>query len=101
MKRFDLDSPFAVASEILSIYDLLKQAMFELFGGHSQFALSLKEGFSKSFQSLDEVTGVRVRSKGIWVTMSSKVAVRSKVIGVNDEKFCVEIIDCERRANSV
>lgn len=61
LKQFDLDSPYSVASEILSIYDRLKQAMFELFGGHSQFALAMKEGFSKSFQSLDEVTGVRVR----------------------------------------
>lgn len=49
-----------VAAEVLGIYDQLKQAMLELFGGHSQFALALKAGFSKAFQTLDEVTGVRV-----------------------------------------
>ena len=61
LKKFDYgESPHTIAVNILSIYDQLKQAMFELFGGHSQFALALKEGFSKAFQSLDEVTGVRV-----------------------------------------
>ena len=50
-----------MAADLLNIYDRLKQAMLELFGGHSQFALSLKGGFSRAFQGLDEVTGVRVR----------------------------------------
>ena len=61
LKKFDsTDSPHTVASDVLNIYNQLKQAMLELFGGHSQFALALKEGFSKAFQSLDEVTGVRL-----------------------------------------
>lgn len=42
------------------MYDRLKQAMVELFGGHSMFALGLKEGFTKASQGLNEVTGVRV-----------------------------------------
>ncbi len=57
---FSLESPYQVAAELLNVYDQLKQAMLELFGGHSQFVLSLKEGFSRAFQGLDEVTGVRV-----------------------------------------
>ena len=61
LKRFDYtDSPHAITADLLTLYTQLKQAMMELFGGHSQFALALKKGFSKAFQSLDEVTGVRV-----------------------------------------
>lgn len=60
LKLFNLESPHQVAAELLNVYDQLKQAMLELFGGHSQFVLSLKEGFSRAFQGLDEVTGVRV-----------------------------------------
>ena len=59
-------SPHAVAADLISVYDRLKQAMVELFGGHSNFALGLKEGFSKAFQSLNEVTGVRVCVKR-WI----------------------------------
>jgi len=67
LKKFDCtDSPHTVASDVLNMYDQLKQAMSELFGGHSQFALALKEGFSKAFQSLDEVTGVRVSEGEDW-----------------------------------
>ena len=68
LKKFDsTDSPHMVASDVLNIYNQLKQAMLELFGGHSQFALALKEGFSKAFQSLDEVTGVRVSGACVHV----------------------------------
>ena len=55
------EPPLSLAADVLGIYDQLKQAMLELFGGHSQFALALKEGFSNAFQRLDEVSGVRVR----------------------------------------
>lgn len=60
--QFDqYDSPQALAADLVSVYDQLKQAMLELFGGHSTFALSLKEGFSKAFRSLNEMQGLRVR----------------------------------------
>ena len=48
-----------MAANIVGIYDRLKQAMFELFGDHSQFAVSLKDGFAKAFLHLDEITGVK------------------------------------------
>ena len=61
LRRFDYtDSPHAIAADLLSVYDCLKQALLELFGGHSQFAIALKDGFSRAFQSMDEVTGVKV-----------------------------------------
>ena len=67
LRKFDYsDSPHTVASDVLNMYDQLKQAMLELFGGHSQFALALKEGFSRAFQNLDEVTGVRVSEGSVW-----------------------------------
>ena len=47
--------------ELLMLYSKLRQATMELFGGHSQFALALKEGFSKAFQELNEVEGVQVK----------------------------------------
>ena len=61
VNRFDqYDSPQALAADLVSVYDQLKQAMLELFGGHSTFALSLKEGFSNAFRSLNEMQGLRV-----------------------------------------
>ena len=61
LQRFECSaSPHAVAADLVCVYDRLKQAMVELFGGHSNFALGMKEGFTKAFQSLDEVTGVKV-----------------------------------------
>ena len=61
LSRFECSSsPHAVAADLINVYDRLKQAMVELFGGHSTFALGLKEGFTKAFQGLNEVTGVRV-----------------------------------------
>ncbi|CAI8007075.1 Cullin-9, partial [Geodia barretti] len=60
VNRFDqYDSPQALAADLVSVYDQLKQAMLELFGGHSTFALSLKEGFSNAFRSLNEMQGLR------------------------------------------
>ena len=62
VNQFDqYKSPQALAADLVSVYDQLKQAMLELFGGHSTFALSLKEGFSKAFRSLNEMQGLRVR----------------------------------------
>ena len=59
--QFDkYESPQALAADLVSLYDQLKQAMLELFGGHSTFALSLKEGFSNAFRSLNEMQGLRV-----------------------------------------
>ena len=55
------DAPHSVAVEILQLYNRLKHGMLELFGGHAQFALALKEGFSKALQGLNEVEGVKVR----------------------------------------
>lgn len=52
-------SPQSVSANLVGIYDKLKQAMSELFGDHSQFAISLKDGFSKAFLHLDEIRGVR------------------------------------------
>ena len=49
----------SVAANVVGIYDKLKQAMSELFGDHSQFAISLKDGFSKAFLHLDEISGVK------------------------------------------
>lgn len=61
LQRFECSlSPHAVAADLVCVYDRLKQVMVELFGGHSNFALGMKEGFTKAFQSLDEVTGVKV-----------------------------------------
>ena len=63
--RFEFPaSPHAVAADFIIVYNRLKLAMMELFGGYSTFALGLKEGFSKAFQSLNEVTGVRVCVEG-------------------------------------
>ena len=56
-----MGQPLLVMAELLWVYDKLLQATTELFGGHSQFALALKEGFASVFQGLDEVAGVRVR----------------------------------------
>ena len=57
LSRFECSSsPHAVAAKLINVYDRLKQAMVELFGGHFTFALGLKEGFTKAFQSLTGVT---------------------------------------------
>ena len=63
MWQFDSGPPHLLCAKVLGIYDKLKQAMLELFGGHSQFAVALKEGFTKAFQGLDEVQGVRVSER--------------------------------------
>ena len=61
LQKCDLSSnPLIVMADFLLVYDKLQQATMELFGGHSQLALAVKDGFSKAFMSLNEVTGVRV-----------------------------------------
>ena len=59
LKEVGLQSPQSVAANVVGIYDKLKQAMSELFGDHSQFTISLRDGFSKAFLYLDEISGVR------------------------------------------
>ena len=56
----DKDPPLILCAKFLAAYDKLKQAKLELFGGHSQFAIALKEGFARAFQCLDEVRMIRV-----------------------------------------
>ena len=69
--QFDqYDSPQALAADLVSVYDQLKQAMLELFGGHSTFALSLKEGFSNAFRSLNEMQGLRVSGRSFFFNLS-------------------------------
>lgn len=60
LQQFDRAPPTVLCAELLGLYDRLKQAKLELFGGHSQFSIALKEGFTKAFQELDEVTMIRV-----------------------------------------
>ena len=61
LHKLDLSNPPLVnMADLLYIYDRLQQTTLELFGGHSQLALALKEGFSKAFQGLNEVLGVKV-----------------------------------------
>lgn len=58
--EYDTESPTVFCTKLVGIYEKLKQTKLELFGGHSQFSLALKEGFTKAFQDLDEVRGLRV-----------------------------------------
>lgn len=61
LHKVDLSNPsLVIMADLLYIYDRLQQTTLELFGGHSQLALALKEGFSKAFQGLNEVLGVKV-----------------------------------------
>ena len=62
--RYDQDPPLVLCAQLLAAYDKLRQAKLELFGGHSQFAIALKEGFTMAFQGLDEVRVMRV--SGGW-----------------------------------
>ncbi len=71
---FDGKLPHLLCNKILEIYNKLRQAMLELFGGHSQFALALKEGFAKAFQGLDEVRGVLVCLRENLVVLCIEVA---------------------------
>ena len=59
------DAPLLTMVNLVCVYDRLHRATIELFGGHSQLALALKDGFSSAYQSLNEVTGVRVREEGL------------------------------------
>lgn len=57
-------SPAILGARLLGVYEKLKQAKLELFGGHSQFSIALKEGFTKAFQAMEDVQGIKVRSVG-------------------------------------
>jgi len=52
--------PHTVATGLLNIYNKLKCAMRELFGGHSHYAIALKEGFAEQLQALSEPNSVQV-----------------------------------------
>ena len=54
--------PHTVATGLLNIYNKLKCAMRELFGGHSRYAIALKEGFAEQLQALSEPHSVQVCS---------------------------------------
>ncbi len=55
-----MEPPAIFCAKLLSVYEKLKQTKRELFGGHSQFSIALKEGFTKAFQALNEVKCLRV-----------------------------------------
>ena len=55
------DRPHGVATGLVNIYTKLKCAMRELFGGHSRYAIALKEGFAEQLQTLTESHSVQVR----------------------------------------
>lgn len=57
------DKPHGVATGLINIYTKLKYAMRELFGGHSRYAIALKEGFAEQLQTLSESHSVQVRKK--------------------------------------
>jgi len=54
------NKPHTVATGLLNIYNKLKCAMRELFGGHSRYAIALKEGFAEQLQALSEPHSVQV-----------------------------------------
>ena len=91
LKDLGAQLPQSVAANIVGIYDKLKQAMFELFGDHSQFAVSLKDGFTKAFLHLDEIAGVKFCER-LCVCIDSlldsfgKDAPRFKNIGENQRE---------------
>lgn len=75
-------SPYRAVVEVVKLYNQLKQAMLELFGGHSHFALAMKEGFSKAFQGLDEVEGVKVCGCAEFAITSALILVLSVLLQV-------------------
>ena len=56
------DRPHGMATGLLNIYTKLKCAMRELFGGHSRYAIALKEGFAEQLQTLSESHSVQVKT---------------------------------------
>jgi len=65
--------PHTVATGLLNIYNKLKCAMRELFGGHSRYAIALKEGFAEQLQALSELHGVQVKTTlVVWYCSSKK-----------------------------
>ena len=55
------DKPHSLATGLVNVYTKLKCAMRELFGGHSRYAIALKEGFAEQLQTLSESHSVQVR----------------------------------------
>ena len=55
------DRPHSMATGLVNIYTKLKCAMRELFGGHSRYAIALKEGFAEQLQTLSESHSVQVK----------------------------------------
>lgn len=64
------DKPHCVATGLINIYTKLKCAMRELFGGHSRYAIALKEGFAEQLQTLSESHSVQVRETFLFKTSS-------------------------------
>ena len=89
-----VEQPLLAMVELLLLYSKLRQATRELFGGHSQFALALKEGFSKAFQGLDEVEGVQV-SSAMWSEVALRHLPPLKVSGTSS--VCLSL--CSRVAS--
>ena len=56
------DRPHSMATGLINIYTKLKCAMRELFGGHSRYAIALKEGFAEQLQTLSESHSVQVKT---------------------------------------
>ena len=52
--------PHTVATGLVNIYTKLKCALRELFGGHSRYAIALKDGFAEQLQTLSESHSVQV-----------------------------------------
>lgn len=69
--QYDRAPPMEFCARLLAVYDKLRQAKLELFGGHSQFAVALKEGFMRAFQCLDEIRAVRVSWRHGWVVFQN------------------------------
>lgn len=55
------NKPHSVATGLINIYIKLKCAMRELFGGHSRYAIALKEGFAEQLQALSEPHSIQVK----------------------------------------
>ena len=55
------DKPHSLATGLVNVYTKLKCAMRELFGGHSRYAIALKEGFAEQLQALSESHSVQVK----------------------------------------
>ena len=61
------ERPHSMATGLINIYTKLKCAMRELFGGHSRYAIALKEGFAEQLQTLSESHSVQVKKLKIII----------------------------------